>query len=117
MRHEEDRLQTACVRWFGLAHPKLALLLHHSPNEGLLPRTARDGAKRKAMGVRAGFPDLVLLVPNTLHHYLCVELKSHAGRQSASQRAYQEAVERAGGMYAVIRSLEGFIETINEYLR
>lgn len=116
MQHPEDRLQMACVRVFALQWPDMALLLHHSPNEGLLPRTARDGAKRKAMGVRAGFPDLVLLVPGGRWHYLCMELKSPAGRLSSSQRDYQRAVERAGGCYAVIRDLPDFLRTVRAYL-
>ena len=34
MTHEEDQIQIACVNWFNLQYPKLALLLHHSPNGG-----------------------------------------------------------------------------------
>lgn len=115
-RHEEDDLQRACVRLFGLLWPGLAPLLHHSPNEGLLPKTARDGAKRKAMGTRAGFPDLVLLVPAGGSPYLCIELKTPAGRLSESQKAYMRAVTGAGGRYAVCRSAEEFERTVRAYL-
>ena len=59
--HEEDRLQITCRVWFDLQHKDLSILLHHSPNEGLLVKRASDGAKRKAMGVRAGFPDFIFL--------------------------------------------------------
>lgn len=116
-RHDEDALQKACVRWFDLQYPKLKLLLHHSPNEGLLPGSAREGAKRKEMGVRAGFPDLVLLHPGGCWYYLCIELKTATGRQSPSQKAFEKAVSMSGGCYEIVRSLDGFIRLIRGYLR
>lgn len=116
-RYREDDLQKACVRWFDLQHPALAPLLHHSPNEGLLPAGAVQGAKRKAMGVRAGFPDLVLLVPSAPYGYLCVELKSVTGRLSGSQRDYRNLVRKAGGRYVVVRSVTEFIDEVTKYLQ
>lgn len=115
-RYDEDNLQRACVRFFDYAHHAERLLLHHSPNEGLLPRTARDGAKRKAMGCRPGFPDLVLLLPRRGYAYLCIELKTPTGRQSLAQREYQEAVEAAGGRYEICRTIEDFINIIEDYM-
>lgn len=113
----EDKLQIACKYWFDCQYPQYRLLLHHSPNEGLLMMHDRDGAKRKAMGMRAGFPDFIFLLPNKEHPYLALELKSAKGRQSDHQKEYQLAVEKAGGLYVIIRSLEQFIETINNYLK
>ena len=115
--HDEDRLQIACRTWFDLQYRDLSLLLHHSPNEGLLVKQAKDGAKRKAMGVRAGFPDFIFLLPNKEYPYLCIELKTEKGRQSDGQKAYQQAVEEHGGKYVIIRSIEEFISAINEYLK
>ena len=116
-RYAADKLHMNCKSWFDFRYPAMAALLHHSPNEGLLPHGGRDGAKRKAMGVRPGFPDFVLLVPSGRWHYLCIELKTPEGRLSPSQRLYRREVERAGGMYAVCRSLEQFTGTVNEYLK
>lgn len=112
----EDRLQKDCIRWFDYQHRHYRLLLHHSANEGRLVHSARDGAKRKAMGMRAGFPDLIFMQPNRHFPYLALELKTAKGRLSESQKEYQKAVENAGGCYAVIRSLDEFINTINEYI-
>lgn len=114
--YSEDALQIACKSWFDLHHPECSLLLHHSPNEGRLFMRDRDGAKRKAMGVRAGFPDFVLLLPRGGYPYLCVELKSAKGRQSPSQKAYEAAVVAAGGCYRVVRSLDEFIAVVGGYL-
>lgn len=113
----EDKLQIACKYWFDCQYPQYRLLLHHSPNEGLLMKHDRDGAKRKAMGMRAGFPDFIFLLPNREHPYLTLELKSAKGRQSDHQKEYQQAVEKAGGQYVIIRTLEQFMQTINDYLR
>ena len=115
--HEEDRLQITCRVWFDLQHKDLSILLHHSPNEGLLVKRASDGAKRKAMGVRAGFPDFIFLKSNRFYPYLAIELKTQKGKQSEHQIAYQKAIEANGGKYVVVRSLEEFMSEINEYLK
>lgn len=114
MKHKEDYLQIACVSWFTMQYRKLSFLLHHSPNGGA--RNMTEGARFKAMGVRKGFPDLILLVPNRHYPYLCVELKTDKGRQSEGQKLYQQLVTDAGGLYVVIRTKEDFIKTVKAYL-
>lgn len=115
MRHDEDTLQMLCVRWFGWQYPEYAPLLHHSPNGG--KRNAREAGRFKAMGTKAGFPDLFLPVARGNYHGLMVELKTATGRQSPLQRAWQEAVEAQGYRYAIARSVEQFEETVNDYLK
>lgn len=117
MLHEEDNLQIACVKWFNLQFPGIAKLLHHSPNGGR--RNAREAARFKTMGTRAGFPDLILLLPSADGHFrlLAIELKTKTGRQSEHQKEYEQLIQEHGGKYVVIRSVEGFIDLINEYLK
>lgn len=115
MRHLEDSLQKRCVMWFSLQYREYAKLLHHSPNGG--KRNAIEAAKFKAMGVRAGFPDLILCIARQGYHGLFVELKTAKGRQSDNQKYYQAVLEEQGYKYVVVRSIEDFIETINEYLQ
>lgn len=114
IRHEEDRLQIACVRWFSLQYPRLAPLLHHSPNGG--QRNKLEAVRFKQMGVRAGFPDLILALPRCGYGCLFIELKSATGRQSPRQKQWQEVATRHGQCYRVVRSVEGFIELITNYL-
>jgi hypothetical protein len=71
-RHE-DREQMAVIEWFRLAYPQQARCLVHIPNEGR--RSKREGGRLKAMGMSAGFPDLLLLVPVYSYHGLAVEMK------------------------------------------
>lgn len=114
MRHIEDSLQKSCVQWFSLQYREYAKLLHHSPNGG--KRNAIEAAKFKAMGVRAGFPDLALYIARQGYHGLFIELKTAKGRQSDNQKYFQCVLEEQGYRYEVVRSLEEFQTIINDYL-
>lgn len=116
MRHIEDNIQEACVSWFDLQFPKLSRLLHHSPNGG--KRNAREGARFKALGTRAGFPDLILLFPAHGYHALLVEMKTKqsGSRQTENQKEYQLLVEKYGYKYIVCRSFVEFQKAIIDYL-
>ena len=115
MRHIEENTQIQCVKWFEYAYPKLSLLLHHSPNGGM--RNVIEAARFKAMGTRRGFPDLILLYPSAGFHALCIEMKTEKGRQQPSQKIFQQEVEKVGYKYIVCRSLDDFINEINEYIK
>lgn len=111
----EDKLQMTCKYWFDETYPNLALLLHHSPNEGAL-MDKRAAAKRKAMGVRAGFPDFILCIPKGRFCGLAIELKTEKGKQSDTQKEWQRAFESVGGHYSIIRSEGDFKTLITAYL-
>lgn len=113
-RHEESDLQTACVRWFRLQYPSLALSLFAVPNGG--SRNLREAARMKGEGVTAGVADLILLVPRSGYASLCIEMKSAAGRQRPEQKAWQQAVEKAGNRYVVCRSFDEFRAVVDDYL-
>lgn len=112
---EEHRIQTACVRWFRLKYPHLSPRLFAVPNGGR--RDGVTGARLKADGVLAGVADLILLVPNAGYHALLIEMKTPKGRQSDSQRAWQQEVCAEGEYkYVVCRSLDDFIREVDVYL-
>lgn len=106
-------MQIQCVKWFNIQYPEYAMLLHSSPNGG--KRNAREAGRFKAMGTKAGFPDLFLCVPNAEAHGLFVELKTPAGRQTTAQVAWQEASRKQGYEYAVCRSIDDFISCVSDY--
>ena len=114
MRHLEDQLQKAIVQYWDLKFPKMKRRLVCVPNGG--KRNAMEAAKFKQMGVRAGFPDLILLVPNKTYHFCGIELKTKTGRQSEYQKEYQKEFEHMGAKYVVVRSLDEFIEMTNAYI-
>ena len=55
---EEHKIQTTCVKWFNITHPKLKGLLFAVPNGGR--RDKVTAAKLKEEGVVAGVADLIL---------------------------------------------------------
>lgn len=113
--HPEDSLQMACVRWFDYQHHALSWALFHVPNGGR--RDPREAARFKAMGVRPGVPDLLLLLPRGGHAYLAIELKAGRNTQTQSQKDYERHMTATGGLYVVVRSFEEFIDTIEKYLK
>ena len=125
MREEEHNIQAACVRWFNLQWPQYRGLLFAVPNGGA--RSKATAGKLKAEGVVAGVADLILLVPRWFTTWrreqgclcagLCIEMKTAKGRQSPEQKEWQARVEKMGYEYAVCRSLDEFINTIENYLQ
>lgn len=114
MKHDESRIQAACVRWFNLQYPDYRGLLFAVPNGGA--RNAATGRILKAEGVVAGVADLILLVPIVGHNALCIEMKTEKGRQQASQKEWQEKVESVGAKYVICRSFEQFVVEVEDYI-
>ena len=131
---KESNIQQGAVRWFRLQYPQFANLLVHIPNEG--QRTTKwiggrlvctGGAKLKAEGLVKGASDLVLFVPNSKYHALCLETKVEEeyyeqGKkkvkrtyQSSEQKEWQSLVESQGFKYVVYRSVREFIDIIRDY--
>lgn len=107
----EDGEQLALFQWIALnssAHPELKWL-HHSPNGG--SRNKREGAKFKAMGVKRGFPDLVLLLPRRQYAGLLIELKKvKGGVVSSEQQDWLDHLNKLG-YYATI--CKGWLEAVS----
>lgn len=126
MRHAESQIQQSSVFWFRRQYPELALNLFAVPNGG--GRSALEASILKGEGVTAGVADMLLLVPSGKYHGLCIEFKHQAYKaengklklaktyQRPEQKIWQEAVEKQGYHYAVVRTLEEFINLINSYL-
>ena len=118
----EDRLQIACVQLFRYQHPDVLMI--HVKNGGSL-KSAAEGAKFKRMGVVAGVADLLILrayykqrFMDRDYHGLFVELKNgNTGRQSPKQKEFQAKVEREGYKYAICRSVDEFMDAVNDYLK
>jgi VRR-NUC domain. len=115
MNYNESHLQTACVNWFRLQYPEYQMLLEASLNGARLTET--QAKVWKANGMVAGVSDLKLLLPNRSHPFLCIELKTETGRQSPDQKKWQHEVENiALARYAIVRSVDEFMELITDYL-
>jgi len=114
--HEESQLQKDCVTWFRLQYPSRALILFAVPNGG--GRSPIEAAIMKAEGVVAGVADLILLEARGNYGSLCIEMKTRSSksRQSPNQKIWQEATQKAGNAYVVIRTFEDFQTVIRQYL-
>ena len=82
-------------------------VINHSPNEGVRGGAVgiRDGAKRKAMGMCAGFPDIEVLAERSFGP-MYFEIKAEAGRVSPAQREVLERLINLGYHVAVVRSVD-----------
>lgn len=75
------------------------------------------GAQLKALGLRKGWPDLIVVHPALHPGYSLVvglELKAAKGRLSPEQEAMRGAFAAAGAWYFVCRSLEDVERALRE---
>lgn len=113
-RDLEHKLQAACVRWYRLQYPKMKHNLFAVPNGS--KRDVIIGAKLKEEGVLAGVADLILLKSNRFYGALLIEMKTPEGRQSDTQKEWQQKITDDGFKYVIIRSLEDFQREVKLYL-
>ena len=113
----EDQEQITVMSW---AHRvkfkdgRLSDYLFHIPNGG--SRNIIEATKIKKMGVKAGVPDLQLIVPNGLVHGLWIELKAKKGTLQPSQKIMIQRLEAQGYMCKVCFVADEAINEINKYL-
>lgn len=62
--------------------------------------------------VRFGQPGMADIEGVFRGHHVEIETKSERGRQSPAQRRWQAAVERAGGTYLLVRTVEDAVAGI-----
>ncbi|RMF02479.1 MAG: VRR-NUC domain-containing protein [Alphaproteobacteria bacterium] len=100
----EDQIHAAIYQYLRISLP--GAVIHHSRNEGNRGgrRGLADGARGKRMGVRAGFPDLVIFWRGQVAF---VEVKGPRGVISAAQRECRDDLAGAGfDNWHVCRSIE-----------
>lgn len=117
MKHEESKLQQACVKWFRLQYPMYARLLFAIPNGGA--RNEITGSLLKAEGVVAGVPDLFLAVGRDVlaEHGLFIEMKAPNGKVTPRQAEMHKLLTAQGYEVVVCYSFDDFKQAIEDYLR
>lgn len=71
----------------------------------------------KALGVKSGVPDIVILARG---QFIGLEVKAPKGSIQDSQKAASDAIFKAGGLYSVVRSVddaERFLRSAGVQLR
>ena len=104
----EDALQQKCVFWFNRKYPLLRGLLFAVPNGGY--RNKREAYKFLQTGLVKGVSDLILLFNGRAY---LLEAKTLTGKQSKTQKLWEEKVSKNGFDYYVFRSLRDFKQIID----
>lgn len=93
---------------------KLGLTVHHSPNGGR--RDAREGAKFKRMGTKAGFPDLTFNYARKGYHGLYIEIKPlKGGDLTESQIWWRDHLQKEGYAWYMARGADAVMEIVYDY--
>ena len=115
-----SRLQRACVKWFRYQFSEYKKLLFSIPNGIPLANQnirTKIYKKLKAEGLQPGVPDLFLSVGNSLYNGLYIEIKTKTDRLKKKQVDMIRALEQQNYKCVVVRSVDEFIEIVDEYLR
>ena len=121
-RHmSEEAIHKAVIEWAdrqAATEPALELLFH-VPNGG--SRHIAEATKLKAMGVRAGIPDLLLLAavargPESAWKGLALELKSPSGRLRDNQKWWIKRLRKQGWAVAVAYGFDEARYILQRYL-
>jgi len=99
----EDDLQRAVAYYLDIR----GYIWFHPPNGGL--RNKREAAKLKAMGVKSGVPDCVILDPQ-----IVIELKIKGNKTTSEQKKWLETFKALGWKAYVCRSLDEVREILEE---
>lgn len=105
----EDNIQKAVALHLGL-RGRPDLYWFHVPNGG--SRHMLEAVKLKAMGVKAGVPDLCLIAGGKPYF---LELKTTKGRISDVQKLAAEMATNAGATYAVARGLDAALAQLEAW--
>lgn len=112
--NRESKLQQACVTWFRYQYPNA--LIYAIPNGGKRGKT--EASILKGEGVLAGIPDLCIPMPNHGRAGMYIEMKDgDKGKLSEKQTDIISKLRMFNYRVAVVRSLEEFMELVNEYMK
>ena len=100
----EEALQRTVAEYLDRALPEDAVWFH-CPNGGA--RTKAEAGVFKALGVKPGIPDILILWRGSLY---CIELKPPRRSLSESQKTMRALLVTAGARYAMARTVEA-VET------
>jgi hypothetical protein len=94
---KESEIQKQILDYLALRH-----IFHYRNNSGAFKR--EDGHFYRFGAT--GSPDIVCVING---QYVGIEVKAPKGKQSEHQKAFQEELERAGGIYILAHSLDEVI--------
>ncbi len=122
MKREEQQTQIAIIEFADLWNvhipdigmTRIGEYLFHIPNGG--KRNKVEAAIFKAMGVRAGVWDLLLMIPTKTHHGLFMETKAGRNGLTESQIKFMGRAQAMGYGTAEVRAVDEFRDAVLYYL-
>lgn len=121
MRHLEDSEQALFFSILRYRYPQVWDIAFHVPNGG--KRNAREGARLKAQGVKAGVPDIFVPMPVGSHFGLFIEMKralEHGKPKpvvSGQQRMMMDMLTAQGYKCVVAYGADDAIMILEQYLK
>ncbi|MCP4597776.1 VRR-NUC domain-containing protein [Neptuniibacter sp.] len=115
----EGNEQAAFFNWLRVRHPDVFDMAYHVPNGGSRKGGAREGARLKAQGVKAGVPDVCIAVARGGYLGLYIELKATPPHNSGVQKTQKEWLSRlnAQGYRAVLcKGFDAIRDEVDQYL-
>jgi hypothetical protein len=106
---KEDQFQKTVARYLD----SMGVVWMHPPNE--IKAKVQYMAKRKAMGVKSGVPDILIFEPNKKHIGLAIELKAGYNKPSENQLKWIKDLNSLGWLAVWSNSLDEVIEIIEKY--
>jgi hypothetical protein len=105
----EDAEQEAVVEYCDLLHIPIV----HIPNEG--KRSLSYAARMKRMGLRSGFPDLLVPIARGGYHGLFIEMKYGKNKTTEAQKKWLHMLSSEGYATAVCYTSGDAIRLIEKY--
>ena len=107
---QEYRFQIVVAQYLTFALPADATWTSIDAGAGKLTPATAELCKRR--GIKAGWPDVLIVYRGRLHG---VELKAGKGAQEDEQKCVQAQLEAAGATYAVVRSVDELEAMLRSY--
>jgi hypothetical protein len=111
-RARELPLHIAAASFMARALPEGVLWSHFPAGE---KRDGRAASKLKAMGLKPGWPDFILVLPDGRAGF--IELKAKGGSLSPDQKAFEKSAKALGARHAECRSLEEVEYALSRWLQ
>ena len=102
------------MRWFRGRYAEIEPLFFAVSNGGI--RNAWTAKIMKDEGVRAGVSDLILLIPKHGYAGLLIEAKKPDGKQSESQKEFEQLATKFKYLYVIVRNQEDFERLMMWYI-
>jgi hypothetical protein len=125
MKREEEEIQKSFLQWINLQYPQLARFIFHFPMGEIRPHVKNkkgewycpSGKRLKDLGAKSGVADIFFMWRKRFFGGLWIEFKTKEGRQTKTQKDFEELCHIAKYDYHVARDIEESIKIFKSYMK